>query len=289
MIGERELAVEQQGFGRWPFLLLAAAAIALVLAAFVAVRSWDAMPEGAIGYHDGNSEAWINARGDAMKAPERWPQAPLGAPEFAPSLGTVQIPSPDGRAIAFVKTTDEGAWRISRLMVNERGRTQEVGQLGGGDWPQLLAGGKGGARSRGGVPLIIAWSPDGEKLAWGSVTQPPYNLHLADRRTLEARSFPLEGGYAGELAWSPDGRHLAISTYAQDRTDHTVLMLDTLEDEFPRRVAKGCVMVWSPDSRYLALHGEPKTQPGLWVVSVDGKARRVIDRLGVAPFAWVAG
>jgi len=194
----------------------------------------------------------------------RWPgRGPIIAPVFSPGLGVEQFPSPDGEAVAFIKTTDEGAWLISRLMVKDGGRITEVGQLGGGDWPELVAGGKGGARSRGGVPLVVAWSPDGQKLAWGSVTNAPYNLQIAKRGAWDPRSLPLVGGYVGELAWSPDGRYLAVSTYAANRTDHTILMLDTVEDGVPQQVAKGCVMVWSPDGGYLALHGEPKTQPGL--------------------------
>jgi len=283
----RVLKLEQGGFGireRW--MLLAAASIIAVTVAFVLANGRETFPAGTIGYRAGAVEAWVNARGETAEAPGAWapPHQTAGYP--LPELGPAQFPSPDGRAIAFVSTTGEGAWLISRLMVREGGVTTEVGQLGGGDSPALVLGGKGGARSRGGVPLIVSWS-DGQMLAWGSVMEPPYYLQLAERGSWKTRSLPLEGGYAGELAWAPGGRHLAISTYAKDRTDHTILILDTAGSEPPKRVAKGCVMIWSPDGRHLALHGEPRTQPGLWVVSVDGEARRVIDRLGVAPFAWV--
>lgn len=285
---DRDLIIAGDRDGSRALVLIGGAVMALLLAAFVVFRSWEAVPVGAIGYRDGDHEVWVNARGDVVETPAGWPPKAVGSRAFLPDLGPVEFPSPDGGAVAFVKDTDEGAWLISRLMVREGGRTREVAQIGGGDWPRLVGGDKAGARSQDGVPLLIAWSPDGQTLAWGSVIQPPYNLHLADRQTLANRSLPLEGGYAGELAWSPDGRYLAISTYAENRTDHTVLVLDTVVDEFPRRVAKGCVMVWSPDSRHLALHGEPKAQPGLWIVDSDGNSRRIIDRLGVAPFAWVA-
>ncbi len=287
MIRVRELTLEREGFGvRELALLIAAVTVVAVVVGFVLAQGREALPAGTIGYRDGDHEEWVNARGKTMEAPGAWPSAPVSAQFFAPELGPAQFPAPDGGAIAFVTTTDEGAWLVSRLMVKEGNRVTEVAQVGG-DAPALLLGGKGGARARNGVPLVVAWSPDGQQLAWGSVNDPPYNLHLADRATLTPRSFPLTGGYAGELAWSPDGRYLAISTYAADRTDHTILLLDSFGDEAPRQVAKGCVMVWSPDSRHLALHGEPRKQPGLWMVSVGGESRRVIDRLGVAPFAWI--
>jgi len=284
MLRVRTLKLERDGAGiRELWMLLAAASIIALTVAFVLFRGRESFPAGTIGYRTGDAEAWVNARGETAEAPERWAPSQRPARRGRPELGPAQFPSPDGGAIAFVRTTGEGAW----LMVQEGGLITEVGQLAGGGSPSLVLSAKGGARSRGGVPLMVSWSPDGQTLAWGSVMEPPYNLHLAQRAGWKTRSLPLEGGYAGELAWAPGGRHLAISTYAQDRTDHTVLVLDAAGSEPPKRVAKGCVMVWSPDGRHLALHGEPRTQPGLWVVSVDGESRQVIDRLGVAPFAWV--
>jgi Tol biopolymer transport system component len=264
-------------------MLFVAAAIVAAAIALAIVSGGAASPGGTIGYRAGDTEAWIKATGERSRAPESWtPPTPTSRPWY-PELGPAQFPSPDGRAVAFVHTTDDRPWRISRLMVREGERITELAQLGDAHSPSLLLGGKAGARSRDGVPLVVAWSPDGRALAWGSLAELPYNLSLAERGSWKT----LEGGYAGELAWSPDGRHLAISTYAEDRTDHTVLVLEMHGGGPPKRLAKGCVMVWSPDSRHLALHGEPRSQPGLWVVSVDGRATQVMDRLGVVPFAWV--
>jgi WD40-like Beta Propeller Repeat len=288
MISPRELSLERDGFSlRELGMLLVSVIIVAGAAAFVLAQGRETFPAGSIGYRADDVEAWVNATGEPAEAPEAWAPPQLHAAYPQPELGPAQFPSPDGRAIAYVNTTDEGAWLVSRLMVREGDVITEVGQLGGGDSPSLVLGGKGGARSQNGVPLLVSWSPDGQTLAWGSVMEPPYNLQLGERGSWKTRSLPLEGGYAGELAWAPGGRRLAISTYAEDRTDHTILLLDTARSGPPQRVAKGCVMVWSPDGQHLALHGEPRTQPGLWVVSVDGGARQVMDRLGVAPFAWV--
>src|SRR6266540_5798476 len=133
MVAERELMVEREGFGVRGLLLLAAPVVALVFVGLVVARSWEALPEGEIGYRDGDGEAWVNARGEAAKAPQAWPRAPVIAPVFSAELGVEQFTSPDGEVFAFIKTTDEGAWLISRLMVKEGSRIREVAQLGGGD------------------------------------------------------------------------------------------------------------------------------------------------------------
>jgi Tol biopolymer transport system component len=277
-MGVRELA-----------LLVAAVVLVGAVSAVVLLKGGDGAPAGRIGYHAGDIERWVNARGETVDAPVSWPPEHVGgSASAAPALGVQQTASPDGRAIAYVSITDEGAWSIWRLMVKEGDRVTELGQLAGGDGPPLVTGGgKSAARSVDGVPLVIAWSPDGTKLAWGSVTDAPFHLRIADRVTWASRSYPLEGGYVGELAWSADGRYLAVSTYAKDRADHTLLVMDTLENHGPKRLAKGCVVVWAPDSRHLVLHGEPRTQPGLLVISVDGDVRQVTERTDVAPFAWV--
>jgi Tol biopolymer transport system component len=292
MLRVRTLKLERNGIGMRELMMLGAALAALAsVAAIALVPSGDDVPAGRIGYHAGDVERWVTASGEPVGVPPDWPpRSPVGVQSsVTPALGLGQVASPDGDAIAYVSITDERAWSIWRLTVKEGHRVTEVGQLGGGDGPRLVAkNGKGAARSSDGVPLVVRWSPDGTKLAWGSVSGSPYNLHVAERGSWVTRSYPMDGGYAGELAWSPDGRYVAVSTYEKDRSDHTLLVLDTTESHGPTRLAKGCVVVWAPDSRHLVLHGEPRTQPGLLVVSVTGDVQRVSERKDVAPFAWVA-
>ena len=290
MLRVRTLRLERDGLGmRELALLVAAVALVGAVAVVGLLKGGDSTPGGRIGYHAGDIERWVNARGETVEAPLSWPPRGAGdSPSAVPTLGVPQIASPDGKTIAYVTISGEGATTIWRLMVKEGDRITEVAQLGGGNAPPLVLGTKSAARSVDGVPLVVAWSPDGSKLAWGSVTDAPYNLHLAKRGTWTPRSYPLEGGYVGELARSAGGRYLAVSTYAKDRADHTLLVMDTLENHGPQRLAKGCVVVWAPDGRHLVLHGEPRTQPGLLVISVDGEVHRVTERTDVAPFAWVA-
>ena len=66
----------------------------------------------------------------------------------------------------------------------------------------------------GGVPLIVAWSPDGRYLAYGSVTGLPYTLNVVERGVWTPQQYTLVDGFVGELAWSPDGHLLAVSSYS---------------------------------------------------------------------------
>ena len=291
MLRVRTLRLERDGAGPRELVLLAAALVVLAsVSAVVLLRGDQGIPAGRIGYHAGDIERWVNARGETVGAPRAWPPETLAqSPVAEPGSGLLSFPTRDGRATAYVSIAGEGSRSFWRLMVEEGGRVTDLGGLADVDGPPLVAGnGKSSARSVDGVPLLIRWSPDGSRLAWGSVSGSPYNLHIADRGSWSSRSYPLEGGYVGELAWSADARYLAVSTYGRDRLDHTLLLFDALENHGPQRLAKGCVVVWAPDSRHLVLHGEPRTQPGLLVISVSGDVRRVTERTDVAPFAWVA-
>lgn len=258
-------------------LLVAVAAVLVLFGLGLLSMDTADRPGGIIGYRLEGREVWVRADGHTVAEPE-------GVDDEEVTDGGGEIWSPDGRLAAFMEVTVDGAW----VSVREGDSVRRVGRLADARSPRIVGGPKGVALDSGGVPLVIAWSSDSQTLAWGNVTEPPYNLHIAKRGEWDVRSLPLVGGWAGELAWSPDGRFLAISTYAENRTDHTLLMFDTLGSEAPRQLAKGCVMVWSPDSRHLVLHGEPKSQPGLWVVSVDGHARQITERTAVAPFVWLA-
>lgn len=287
MIRLKEMTLEEQGFDarQIAFLLLGAVVAGALI--WIAIASGSGgYPRGAIGYRHWGEERWIDARGDRVQPP------PDSSPRAGLAVGTdpqaIAFPAPAGDAVAYVRTVDEGAWFVTRLMVRAGGREIELGQLGGGAYPPLITGDKAGARSRHGVPLLVAWSPDGQWLAWGSVVDDPFHLNVARAGEWESEAYALQGGYAGEMAWSPDSRYLAVSTYGENRRDHTLLIFDTASPGTPRVAAKGCVIVWAPDSRHIALHGEPATQPGLWVVSVGGGSRKVVDEPGAVPFAWVS-
>jgi Tol biopolymer transport system component len=139
-----------------------------------------------------------------------------------------------------------------------------------------VAGGKGAARAVDGIPFVVAWSPDSQSLAFGSITGEPYVLGVlrspgSPNPTLGFAE--VRGGYIGELAWSPDGKYLAISTYSLDRRNHTVLIAAG-STGLVRTLIDGCHITWSPDSKYIAIHRDPGVEGGAWVVSATDKEDR---------------
>jgi hypothetical protein len=190
------------------------------------------------------------------------------------ATATDAVPSPDGkyRASLFHNAQDG----VYLAITGPDGVQRMPWQLAGEFDPQLVAGGKSAARAVEGIPFVVAWSPDSQALAFGSITGEPYVLGVlrspgSANPTLEFEE--VRGGYIGELAWSPDGKYLAISTYSLDRRNHTVLIAAG-GTGLVRTLIDGCHITWSPDSKYIAIHRDPGVEGGAWVVSATDKEDR---------------
>ena len=209
--------------------------------------------------------------------------APVTTYWQAPAAGGFAV-SPNERWYAMVD--DDGAGM--RLVVGagpSNSLPRPLARLAVPGDPVLIVG-KGEAASVGGIPLVLAWSPDSARLAFGTV-KTPYALSIA---TLDAAGawqvteYAITGGYVGELAWAPDGKTLAISTYTSDRKNHTVLLHDGAT---VRRLSDGCHITWSPDSRFVAVHRDPGAEAGASILAIDGSARLTLSMKPQAfPFAW---
>ena len=197
-----------------------------------------------------------------------------------------RVVAPDGSRAARVVRSADGV----SLVASAPGLLDRGFYLAAPSDPALVAGGKGAAREVAGIPLVVAWSPDSKKLAYGSITGEPYALQVVEPFGVGSpRFYEVAGGYVGEVAWSPDGRYLAVSTYSLDRKNHTVFVLDTSTNALAK-VSDGCHLTWSPDGKYLAIHRDPGPEAGAWVISPDGHERYAVSREpGAFPYAWREG
>ncbi len=237
-------------------------------------------PGGIINYADTSGE--YSVLSDGRAADHRPFAEPLVVQSVIPLNGP--WPSPAGPATAYLESAGDETW----MTVRDTGGAHRIAQIAGAGDPALVAGQKGEARSANGVPLVATWSPDGALLAFGSVRGFPFTLNVAPSGATAPVRYEVGNDYVGEAAWSPDGRYLAVSSYTIDRSHHTVFIWDR-DTQLLSRLIDGCHIIWSPDSDYLVIHRDPYQQPGVSVVSIDGKhVRSLSDDPNGFPSAWVA-
>ncbi|HEU5410315.1 MAG TPA: protein kinase [Candidatus Acidoferrales bacterium] len=120
-------------------------------------------------------------------------RAPLfgGAPQVvARDVDTNAICSPDGKSIAYArrKTPSVGEWSLFEADVD------------GNNEKPLLAGASGQ------VPLNLAWSPDGKRIAVAFFD----GIRIFDLATDKINPFVHGVGFADRLAWAPDGHSIFV-------------------------------------------------------------------------------
>lgn len=234
---------------------------------------------GVITYTTPEGDVSVRPDGRAVKA--------IDGPALVPVVaagGIEEFPAPHGEGVAYVERSGANAWLDLRGVGT--GTSHRLTQLADVSSPPLVDGVKGNAQVAGGVPLVVVWSPEGRYLAYGGLTGAPYTLHVVDGRTLSQQDYVVAGGFIGELAWSAEGDRLAISTYSEDRHDHTVYILDPAGGA-PVRLIDGCHIVWSPDSRHLVVRRDPQRSPGVWVVPVNGtEAFALTASENAFPLSW---
>ena len=123
-----------------------------------------------------------------------------------------------------------------------------------------------------------AWSPNGEKIAYGTRDGRGYgqiyviNADGSARRQLtkvkEGASFP---------DWSPDGEKIAYTAGLGSKL-YTIWVMSK-DGESAKQITEGLAARWSPDGSLLAFLRVPK-KPGdkgsIWVVNADGTGERKI-------------
>jgi WD40 repeat protein len=127
------------------------------------------------------------------------------------------------------------------------------------------------APRNGDIPMVLAYRPDGKRLAVGSGDA---NIRIWDPQTGQLVQVLLGPRSISALAWSPDGRTLAVGSYEEKRlirlwdTD-SGLLLRTMEAP-----TQGIdVLAWSPDGRSIVACGRNPWHCLTWNAT-DGKVLR---------------
>jgi WD40 repeat protein len=133
----------------------------------------------------------------------------------------------------------------------------------------------------------VAWSPDGQTLAYGTASgggaswHPQDGLHLFDLSHNKDRRVDAGYGNWQDLAWSPDGTRLASVSGA------TIEVIRIAHPERPVLFRDASTSPsWSPDGRQIAYdrcHGGRTS--GTRIARSDGSRVRRLTRYGCAP-AW---
>jgi Tol biopolymer transport system component len=102
--------------------------------------------------------------------------------------------SPDGRRIAFVRTTGIRRDLGDLWVMNADGRAQRKLTLGASGWPYAA----------------VAWSPNGRKLAFTSNRDGNADVYTVDSDGSGLRRLTNKPEFDGDAVWSPDGRQLVF-------------------------------------------------------------------------------
>ena len=118
-------------------------------------------------------------------------RAPLfgGAPQvIARDVDTNATSSPDGKSIAYARARTPSAGEWSLFQADADGNNEKP----------ILKGASGH------VPLNLAWSPDGKRIAAAFFD----GITTFDLATGKMSPFVQDSGFAARLAWAPDGRSI---------------------------------------------------------------------------------
>lgn len=165
-----------------------------------------------------------------------------GSFNFAPTW------SADGSRITFV-SNQKTSWQIFTIGLDGQNIQQMTNRSG-----------------ESGPPLNLAWSPDGQYLAFFDPGQGIYVMNIADRDLRQL----IAVGPKSDIAWSPDSRQIAFNAVWEGNSEIYLVDVDSgalhnltnspSHDESPQ---------WSPDGRELAFESDRGGKMSLYLLTLD--------------------
>lgn len=168
--------------------------------------------------------------------------------------------SPDGRRVAYLATTPEGA------------QLQIAGPDLADPHPVTLVGNFGG---------VAVWSPDGAMLAYSSGAEGSADVWVVQADGSGARRLTTGEGVEFPFAWHPSGSRLAyIHTSAKGQIQCSVVDLATGASTSQVEGMPDSCGMWSPDGTRLAFSPVKAGGSTFWVADADGRNPRQLTHEG---------